>query len=74
MSISSMFFEQLLLLQITKAQKKTVKPAVSFVLLGPTSLKAVRRMLMKLIPGVNFTSVLRAAFMLVDLESVKKYS
>jgi len=41
-------------------------------LLGSTSVKAVRRTLMKLSPGVNFTNILHIAFALVDPpESVK---
>jgi len=33
-----------------------------------------RKMLMKLIPGVNFTNVLQAAFTQTDPKSAKKYS
>jgi len=41
-------------------------------LLGPTSVKAVRRTMMKLTPGVNFINILRA-FAPVDPKSVKRY-
>jgi len=41
-------------------------------LLGSTSVNAVHRMLMKLSPGVNFISVLWAAFVHSDLWSAKK--
>jgi hypothetical protein len=45
-----------------------------FTLLGSTSVKAVRRTLMKLSPGVNFINILRAAFAPVDPESIKRLS
>ena len=35
-------------------------------------IKAGRKMLVKLTPGVNFTNVLQAAFTLADPESTKK--
>jgi hypothetical protein len=35
-------------------------------------LKAARKMLLKLTPGVNFINVLEAAFMRTDLECTKK--
>ena len=47
-SISSTFYEQLLCLQIPKAQKKTVKSSSFFALLGSLSVKSDRRTLVKL--------------------------
>ncbi len=44
-----------------------------FVLLEFSSVKAVRKMLMKVTPGLNFINVLCSAFMLADPESVKIY-
>ncbi len=44
-----------------------------FTLLGSTSVKAVRRTLVKLTQGLNFINVLRAAFAHVDPKSVKRY-
>jgi len=38
------------------------------------SVKDVRRILMKLSPGVNFINVLRTAFMRTDPKSAKKHS
>ena len=49
-SISSTFYEQLLRLQTPKAQKKTVKSSSFSALLGSASVKAARRMLVKLTP------------------------
>ncbi len=49
-SISSTFYVQLLRLQIPKALKDTYDLTVFFTLLGSTSVKAVRRTLMKLTP------------------------
>jgi len=40
-----------------------------FTLLGSACVKAVRRMLMKLSPGVDFTNVLQAAFAQIDPKS-----
>ncbi len=48
-SISSTFFEQLLNLQIPKAEK-TVKLSVFFALSGSAHVKAAHRMLVKLTP------------------------
>ncbi len=42
-----------------------------FTLLGSTSVKAVRRTLMKLSPGVHFINILCTAFALVDPKSIK---
>jgi hypothetical protein len=42
-----------------------------FTLLGPTSVKAVRRTLMKLTPGVNFTNIFSKAFTREDPQSIK---
>jgi len=36
------------------SEKNTVKPAVFFVLLGSSRVKAAHKMLVKLTPGVNF--------------------
>jgi len=41
-------------------------------LLGPTSVKGARKTLVKLTPGVNFTNILRKAFMRKDPKSAKK--
>jgi hypothetical protein len=50
-SISSMFYEQLLRAQIPKGHKDSLcSQQCRFTLLGPTSIKAVRGMLMKLTP------------------------
>ncbi len=46
-----MFYEWLLGKQIPKAQKKTFKLSVFFVLSGSASVKAAHRMLMKLTPN-----------------------
>jgi len=61
-SISSTFYEQLLLAQIPKAQKKTYNLTVFFVLLGSALKKAAYRMLIKLTPVVNFINILQVAF------------
>ncbi len=50
-SISSMFYDQPLCLQILKAQKKTVKVSIFFALLGSVCSKAVHKIMMKLTPG-----------------------
>jgi hypothetical protein len=47
-SISSIFYEQLLLPQIPKAQKNS---QAFFALLGSASIKALSKMLVKLTPG-----------------------
>ncbi len=44
------------------------------VLLGPTSVKAAHKLLVKLTPGLNFINVLRAALTLADLECPQKDS
>ncbi len=41
-------------------------------LLVSASIKAVSRMLVKLIPGLNFINILRTAFTLVDPKSIKR--
>jgi len=56
-SISPKFYEQLLYKKIPKLQKKHWRLACFLCFLGS---------------GVNFTNSLRAAFTLVDFESVKK--
>ena len=50
-SISPTFYEQLLCLQIPKAQKKRVKLSSVIVFLGSLKVKAARRTLVKLTPG-----------------------
>ncbi len=57
-SISSTFYGQLLRSQIPNEQKKTSSWLYCLALKGPTSVKAARKMLMKLTPGVNFINVL----------------
>jgi len=52
-SISLRFIEQLLHSQIPKAQKKTVKLSVFFMLSGSSLKKAARRMLVKLTLGFH---------------------
>ena len=49
-SISPTFYEQLLLAQIPKAQKKPVKLSSFIALLGSARVKATRRTLVKLTP------------------------
>ncbi len=71
-SISSMFFVQLLRSQILNAQKRQSSQQCHLALLGPTGVKAVHRVLMKLTPGVHFTNILWAAFTHSDLKSAKK--
>jgi len=77
-----MFYKQLLRAQIPKAQKRQSGQPCHFTLLGPMSIKAAHKMLMKLTPeakfsngnlalGVNFINILRTAFMLVGPKSVK---
>jgi len=51
-SISSMFYEQLLHGQISKAQKKKVKLSVVFTLSGSVCAKAACRTLMTLTPSL----------------------
>jgi len=60
-SISSMLCEELLHTQIPKAQKKTVKLSVFFVLSGSGRAKADSGMWMKLTPRVNFINMLISA-------------
>jgi len=50
-SISSTFYEQLLRSQILNAQKRQSSWQCCLALLGPTSLKAAGKMLVKLTPG-----------------------
>ncbi len=52
-SISSTFHEQLLRPQIPKAQKRQSSQQCCLTLLGPTSVKAFHKMLMKLTPGLR---------------------
>jgi len=52
-SISSMFYIQLLHPQIPKAEKDTDDLTVFLMLLGSTSVKAARKMLMKLTPDLS---------------------
>jgi hypothetical protein len=57
-SISPTFYEQLLCSQIPKAQKKLLNLTVFIALLGSVRVKAARRTLVKLTPGINFTNIL----------------
>jgi len=52
-SISSTFYEQLLCMQISKAQKIQSSCQSFFALSGSALIKAACRMLMKLTPGFN---------------------
>jgi len=52
--ISSTFYEQLLCMQILKAQKRQPNLTVFFVLLGSVHIKAARKTLMKLIPDKHW--------------------
>jgi len=58
-------------MQIPKEYKDTDDFTVFLPLSGLSSVKAVRRMLMKLSPGVNFINVLRTAFTPADPKRVK---
>jgi len=53
--------------------KNTIKLSIFLALSGSASVKASRRMLMKLTPGLNFINVLRTAFMRPDPKSLKRY-
>ncbi len=53
-------------------RKKDSEVVNLFTLSGTTCVKAVRRTLMKLSPGVNFINILYTAFTLVDPKSAKK--
>jgi len=55
-SISPRFYEQLLHMQIPKAQKRLTTWLNFFVLLWSTHTKAAHKMLGKSTPGVNFTN------------------
>jgi hypothetical protein len=57
-----MFFEQLLLPQIMKAPKRQSSQQCCFALLGLTSVKAARRMLMELTPNLICVFVFAVAF------------
>jgi len=65
--ISPTFYAQLL-----QKQKKTDGLTVFLALLGSVHVKAARKMLMNLTPGVNYTNFLQAAFMNADPKSTKK--
>ena len=54
-SISSMFYEQLLRSQVPKVQKTCVKSSSFFALLGSGSVKAARRTLLKLTPNLLYS-------------------
>ncbi len=60
-SISQTFYELFLRMQITKVEKKTDNMTVSFALSGSERVRAAWIILLKLTPGVNFTSIIRAA-------------
>jgi len=70
-SISPAFYEKLLSSKITN-HEKTVKTSVFFALVESLWPKAVRKMLVKLIPDANFINILGAAFTHQDPISVKK--
>jgi hypothetical protein len=53
-SISTTFYEQLLRIQIPKAQKNRVKPSVFFAFLGSAQVKAARKMFMKSNPCAKY--------------------
>jgi hypothetical protein len=57
-------YEQLLRVQIPKAQKYTVKLSVFFALLGSGCIKADCKMFMKFTPVVNITNISQAALSL----------
>jgi len=48
--------------QRSQKRKKTDKLTVFFVFLGSVCVKAERKMLMNLTPGINFTTIIRATF------------
>jgi len=56
-SISSTFNEQLLHAQNPNAQKRQSCQQCRLALLGPTSVKAARKALVKLIPGCRFNEM-----------------
>ncbi len=66
-SISSTFYIQLFCLKIPKVYKDTDDLTVFFMLLRSTSIKAARKMLVKLTPGLNFINVRHTAFALVEI-------
>ncbi len=55
-----------------KSTKIQLSHQYLFTLSGSESVKAVRRTLMKLTTGVNFTNVLLAGFALTDPKSAKR--
>jgi hypothetical protein len=65
---SPTFYEQLLRMQIPKAQKRT---SSFFGLMGSAGAKAAHRILMKLTPGVDFINISCTAFMCADPKSAK---
>jgi len=71
-SISSMFYKQLWSSQILKVQKKPDNLTLFFELMGSVRLTAARRMLLKLNPGVNFTSF-KGSFFFAQIPKVQKY-
>jgi len=73
-SISSTIYVQLYTCRSQKRDKIQLSHKYLFTLSGSVSVKAVRRTLMKLSPGVNFINILRAAFTLVDPKCIIKYS
>ncbi len=56
-----------------KCIKMTVKLSISFTFLAFISIKAERKMLIKLTLGLNVINVLRTAFMLIDPKNVKRH-
>ncbi len=71
-SISSTFYEQLLRSKIPKVKKIQSSCQSFFALLGSMSVKAVRKTLVKLTPGINFIKILQAVIMCSDQKSAKK--
>ena len=57
-SISPTFYEQLLRAQIPKAQKKRVKLSSFFAILESAHVKPVRRILVKLTPGIKLSIII----------------
>jgi len=70
-SIAPAFYEKLLSSKITN-HEKTVKTSVFFALVESLWPKAVRKMLVKLIPDANFINILGAAFTRPYPKSLKK--
>jgi len=61
-SISPIFYEKLLHVQIPKVQKIQSSHQHFFALLGSVHVKSALKILIKLTTGVNFTNILQTAF------------